>query len=83
MKRSIQAVLAVVVTVAALGLTAGSSGAVAPPKAKAFTVSSAPTASVWSQAVRLQASITPKGGGVPKGGTVTFLATGAPVGTDP
>lgn len=81
MKRSSRLVLVVVLSMSAVGLAAAPSGAVAPPKAKVFTVSSAPTSSVWSQAVKLQATITPKGGGTPRGGTVTFLANGTPVGT--
>ncbi|HEV7722915.1 MAG TPA: Ig-like domain-containing protein [Iamia sp.] len=81
MKRSLQLVLAVLVAVAGLGLAAAPSGAVAPPKAKAFTVAASPASSVWSQTVKLTASLTPKGGGVPKGGTITFLSDGVSVGT--
>lgn len=81
-KRSLQAVLALLVTVAGLALVAPAAPAgAAPAKPKAFVATVAPTTSVLSQAVRLTAAITPKGGGRPKGGTVTFLADGVPVGT--
>lgn len=62
-------------------LGAAPAPAAAPPRAKTFTVTAAPAASVWSQGVRLTAVITPRGGGVPQGGAVTFLADGEPVGT--
>jgi hypothetical protein len=80
-KRSFQLVLALVVAVAGFGLAAAPSAAVAPPPAKAFVTTAAPATSVWSQSVKLTAAITPKGGGAPKGGTVTFLSDGVPVGT--
>ncbi len=53
----------------------------AAPPAKAFAVTATPAASVWSQAVKLTVAITPKGGGAPLGGTVTFLVDGSPIGT--
>ncbi len=83
MKRSLKVALAVVVAMAGFGLVAPSApaGAAPPPKAKAFTVSAAPASSVWSQSVKLTVSLTPKGGGQPKGGTVTFLSDGVPLGT--
>jgi len=82
-KRSLQLMLAVLVAVAGFGLAAAPSGAVVPtgPKAKAFTIAAAPASSVWSQTVKLTAALTPKGGGVPKGGTITFLADGNPIGS--
>jgi hypothetical protein len=82
-KRSIKVVLAVLVALAGFGLVAPAApaGAVPPPAPKAFTITAAPVSSVWSQAVKLTASLTPKGGGAPKGGTITFLADGAPVGS--
>jgi hypothetical protein len=65
-----------------LGLLAPApAGAVAPPKAKAIVVTAAPATGVFSQSVRLTVAITPKGGGTPKGGTVTFLDGDAPIGT--
>lgn len=82
-KRSIKVVLAVLVAMAGFGLVtpATPAGAAPPAKPKAFTISAAPVSSVWSQSVKLTASLTPKGGGTPKGGTITFLADGTPVGT--
>lgn len=74
------------VTALAIGtglLAVGPAGAAAPPRPKALIVTAAPATSVWSQAVKLTATITPKGGGAPRGGTVTFLADGVPVGSAP
>jgi hypothetical protein len=84
-KRSIQAVLALFVVVACFGLAGAPSGAVPPtaPAAKVFTITSAPATSVWSQSVKLTVTLTPRGGGQPKGGTVTFLVDGIPLGTAP
>ncbi|HEX7131533.1 MAG TPA: Ig-like domain-containing protein [Iamia sp.] len=82
MKRSFQAVLALLVAVTGLALVAPRADAAVGPPPKAFVVS-APAASVWSQSVKLTAAITPKGGGTPKGGTMTFLADGVPIGTAP
>jgi hypothetical protein len=73
-------VAALVVVGAGSGLAAPA-GAADPPPAKTFTVTATPATAVWSQAVRLTATITPRGGGAPQGGTVTFLADGEPVGT--
>ncbi|HEX7131534.1 MAG TPA: Ig-like domain-containing protein [Iamia sp.] len=78
--RTLRTVLVLLAVTAGVALAAPTAAA-APPKAKAFTVSASPAASVWSQAVKLTGSITPRGGGVPRGGTVTFLADGVPVGT--
>jgi hypothetical protein len=72
--------LAVLVVGAGLALGAPA-GAVAPPPPKRFDVSVSRPSSVWSQAVKLSVALTPKGGGVPRGGTVTFLADGVPVGS--
>jgi hypothetical protein len=72
--------------VALLSATAGiisttTPAAAAPPPPKTLVVAAGPTTSVWSQPVRLTATITPRGGGAPQGGTVTFLADDVPIGT--
>ncbi len=83
MKRSSKAVLALVGILAGLALVAPAApaGAAVAKPPKAFVAMAAPSTSVWSQSVKLTASITPKGGGTPKGGTVTFLSDGVSVGT--
>ena len=77
--RTTVAAMAVLVTIGVAGpaLPAGA----APVKAKAIIVSATPSTAVWSQVVRLTASITPRGGGAPGGGTVTFLDGDAPIAT--
>lgn len=75
--------MAVTVLVAAAGI--GGVAAVpvvaAPARpAKAVVVAAAPATAVWSQPVRLTAAVTPRGGGAPQGGTVTFLDGATPVG---
>src|SRR5687767_6341270 len=80
MRRSLQLVLAVLVVVGGLAVVAPA-GAVAPPAPKVFGLAVSPATAVWSQAVKLSLTITPKGGGAPRGGTVTFLSDGVPIGT--
>ncbi|HEX7131535.1 MAG TPA: Ig-like domain-containing protein [Iamia sp.] len=80
MKRSFQAVLAVLVVVGGLAVVAPA-GAVAPPAPKVFTLTASRSSAVYSQAVKLSLTITPKGGGAPRGGTVTFNVDGVPIGT--
>jgi hypothetical protein len=77
--RPIRVLLVVLATVAGLAIGAPAGAAVAP--AKALTIAATPASPVWSQAVKLSASITPRGGGAPRGGTVTFLADDVPLGT--
>jgi alpha-tubulin suppressor-like RCC1 family protein len=55
--------------------------ATSPPAPKAIVLTATPAEAVYSQAVRMTVAITPKGGGAPRGGTVTFLADGSPIGT--
>jgi len=80
MKRSLQAVLAVFVVVGGLAVVAPVGAVVAPPP-KVFTLTASRSSAVYSQAVKLSLTITPKGGGAPKGGTVTFKVDGVPLGT--
>lgn len=79
--RTLRTILVLLSVTASTGLVATASGAATPPKPKALVVTASPSSSVWSQSVKLTASITPKGGGKPAGGTVTFLSDGVPVGT--
>ncbi len=74
-------VVAVLAVVAGTGAPAPVPGGAAPAKPKAIVVAVSPASAVWSQPVRITVSITPKGGGVPRGGTVTFLDGDAPIGT--
>ncbi len=78
-RRTVLAALAAMVGFGLLG--PAPAGAVAPPPAKSLVVTAAPVSSVWSQSVKLTVAITPKGGGTPKGGTVTFLAGDLSLGT--
>ncbi len=82
MKRSLKAALALTGVIAGLALVAPVAPAGATPvkPAKAFVTTAAPVTSAWSQSVKLTAAITPRGGGAPRGGTVTFLSDGLPVG---
>lgn len=82
MKRTLTTLVAALVALSGAVLASPASAA-APPAAKSFTVTVAPASTVWSQAVKLTASITPRGGGAPRGGTVTFLVDGTPIGTAP
>jgi hypothetical protein len=80
--RARRAVLFVAVVLTALGVatTAAPAGAAtAPPKA--MVLSATPVSTVWSQATKLSVSLTPKGGGQPKGGTLTFRAGDTVLGT--
>ncbi|HEX7133540.1 MAG TPA: Ig-like domain-containing protein [Iamia sp.] len=77
-RRTMMAALAAVV---GLGLVGPPAGAAVPPPAKSIVVTSSPSTAVWSEGVRLTVAITPKGGGTPKGGTVTFLDGDVPIGT--
>jgi hypothetical protein len=74
------ALLSATAAIAAIAAVAGPAAS-APPAAKTLVVAAAPATAVFSQPVRLVATITPRGGGAPQGGTVTFLADGAPIGT--
>jgi hypothetical protein len=80
--RARRAVLMAATLLAVLGVAlpaAPASAATAPPKAMVLTAT--PTATVWSQATKLAVSLTPKGGGQPKGGTLTFRAGDQVLGT--
>ncbi|HMJ75931.1 MAG TPA: Ig-like domain-containing protein, partial [Iamia sp.] len=78
-KRSSRVVLVAVVVLAGLGLLAPASAA--PVTAEQITLAATPTTAVWSQPVKLAVTIVPRGGGAPKGGTVTFLDGPTPIGT--
>ncbi len=74
--------VAVLAGITGLGLVAPSVAAAVPvPAPKVFTLTSTPQYPVYSQSVKLAVTITPKGGGAPKGGTVTFLLGDTPIGT--
>jgi hypothetical protein len=77
-RRTMMAALAAVTGLGLLG--PGPVGAAVSPPAKSIVLTASPSA-VWSEALRLTVAITPKGGGTPKGGTVTFLDGDVPIGT--
>ncbi len=80
--RARRALLAAATMLAVLGVAlpaAPASASTAPPKA--IVLSATPTTTVWSQATKLSLSLTPKGGGQPKGGTLTFKAGETVLGT--
>lgn len=82
-RRAALAALASTVALAAgaVALPASAGAVPAPRQAKAITLTASPAGSVWSQAVKLTASITPRGGGAPQGGTVTFVVGDSELGT--
>jgi hypothetical protein len=82
-RRAALAALASTVALAAgaVALPASAGAVPAPRQAKAITLTASPAGSVWSQAVKLTASITPRGGGAPQGGTVTFVVGDTELGT--
>ncbi len=80
-RRMTRLVLGALVALAAVGLAPGAPAGAEPVRAKELTLAVSPAAPVWSQSTRLALTIVPRGGGAPKGGTVTFYDGDAPIGT--
>lgn len=78
-RRAVLAVAAMLAVLVVAGSATPAAAATAPPKA--LVLSATPTTTVWSQPTKLSVSLTPKGGGTPKGGTLTFISGDQVLGT--